>query len=217
MDYYCNLSKYRGAIFDMDGTLVDSDTAIAKAIAPWCQRHQLDIEQVLKDGRGVRFEDYVKQHLPHLDLHQEVQHLEGAEGTFAKYVEEIAGAKTFLTHLQQLNLPWALATSADRDNAVKRMKTCDLPIPMHLIGAEDVQQGKPDPEPFTAAANKLGLPCRECVVFEDSDAGVQAALSAGCDVVVVGRFCQLSHPNIVARINDYTNWNARLLQGRQAC
>ncbi|ESP91717.1 MULTISPECIES: HAD-IA family hydrolase [Pseudoalteromonas] len=217
MELFCDLSNYRGIIFDMDGTLVDSDKAIAKAIAPWCQMHHLDLETVLKDGRGVRFEDYIRQHLPHLDIHQETKNLEGAEATFSAYVCEIAGAGRFITHLHERQIPWVLATSADRENALQRMQHCGLPKPPYLVGAEDVQNGKPDPEPFISAAKKLGLPCRDCLVFEDSDAGVQGALAAGCDVVVVGRFCQLEHPNIVARVIDYCCWNTELSQGKQAC
>ncbi|MBQ4811741.1 HAD-IA family hydrolase [Pseudoalteromonas luteoviolacea] len=210
MEYFCDLSGYLGVIFDMDGTLVDSDKAIAKAIAPWCKMHDLDLDMVLREGRGIRFEDFISRFVPHLDVHQEARNLEGAEATFADNVCEIIGANAFIEHLSRLQLPWVLATSADRENAVSRMQNCNLPVPALMITAEDVLRGKPDPEPFEKAANKLGISSRKCLVFEDSIAGVKGALAAGCDVVVVGGFCQVEHPNIVARILDYNNWNEAL-------
>ncbi|KZN46363.1 HAD-IA family hydrolase [Pseudoalteromonas luteoviolacea] len=217
MEHFCDLTAYHGVIFDMDGTLVDSDIALAKAIAPWCKMHDLDLDMVLSEGRGIRFEDFISRFVPHLDIHKEVKSLEGSEAVFADNVCEVAGANTFIRHLNQLQLPWVLATSADRENAVNRMQNSDLPVPSTMVTAEDVQRGKPDPEPFVIAASKLGVSSSACLVFEDSDAGVKGALAAGCDVVVVGSFCQLAHPNIVARVSDYNAWNEVLSAKVNTC
>ncbi|MCF2856625.1 HAD-IA family hydrolase [Pseudoalteromonas sp. SMS1] len=210
MGSFCDLSAYKGVIFDMDGTLVDSDQAIAKAILPWCELHDLELDKVLTAGRGMRFADFIKRFVPHLDIRNEAQNLEKTEETFAEHVIEVAGAGRFISYLCDMSLPWILATSADLDNAISRMQTCQLPIPKDMVTAQDVKKGKPDPEPFILAAKKLGLSTQACVVFEDSDAGVTGALEAGCDVVVVGEFCQLTHPRIVARITDYSQWNNML-------
>ncbi|KZN39567.1 hypothetical protein N474_07600 [Pseudoalteromonas luteoviolacea CPMOR-2] len=217
MKQFCDLTAYCGVIFDMDGTLVDSDKAIAKAVEPWCQMHNLDLDMVLKTGRGIRFKDFITHFVPHLDIHNEAKNLERAEETFVNCVNEVAGASRFIHYLSEIKLPWVLATSADKQNAITRMQTCQLPIPAEMVTAQDVCKGKPDPEPFMLAAEKLGLQTHQCLVFEDSEAGVTGALEAGCDVVVVGGFCQLTHPRIVARIADYTSWNTTIEEAVKTC
>jgi sugar-phosphatase len=62
----------------------------------------------------------------------------------------------------------------------------NLPIPAVMITAEDVQRGKPDPQGFLLGAARLGVRADECLVFEDSAAGVAAAKAAGADVAIVG-------------------------------
>ncbi|WP_339145123.1 HAD family hydrolase [Pseudoalteromonas galatheae] len=96
-----------------------------------------------------------------------------------------------------------VATSANRHNAIARLTTAGLSIPEILITADDVGQGKPHPEPFLLAAKRLGVATSKCLAFEDSDQGVRSALNAGCEVVVVNRFCTIQHDHIVARINHY--------------
>ena len=80
---------------------------------------------------------------------------------------------------------WAIVTSATRDLAIARLKSQGLPVPRIIVTAEDVINGKPDPEPFLLAANKLGVPAEQCVVIEDSPAGIAAANAAGmCSLAV---------------------------------
>ena len=67
-----------------------------------------------------------------------------------------------------------------------RLRAAGLPVPKTLIAPEDVQRGKPEPEGFLKAAKLLGVPISECLVFEDSPAGVAAAKSAGAHVAIVG-------------------------------
>lgn len=198
-----NLNRYQGLIFDMDGTLVDSEIAVRQAVAPWCDKHHVDLEMVLTTGRGARFKDFIEQFTPHLDSLHEVELLEQAEADLAHTVTAIPGAKSFLSEIKAQQRKWAVATSANRHNAVARLTTAGLPIPEILITADDVGQGKPHPEPFLLAAKRLGVATSKCLAFEDSDQGVRSALSAGCDVIVVNRFCTIHHDHIVARINHY--------------
>jgi sugar-phosphatase len=60
-----------------------------------------------------------------------------------------------------------------------------LPIPKVFITADDVTLGKPNPEPYILAANRLGLEPKDCVVFEDSPNGIKAAKQAGMRVIAV--------------------------------
>jgi sugar-phosphatase len=65
-----------------------------------------------------------------------------------------------------------------------------IPVPERLVTAENVTQGKPDPQPFLVGAELLGFAPEECVVFEDSVSGVKAGRAAGCTVVAT----PFSHP-----------------------
>lgn len=71
-----------------------------------------------------------------------------------------------------------------------------------LVGAEQVINGKPDPEPYLLGAERLGVPPARCLVFEDAPAGIESALRAGCAVVQVGGDAPLN-PAVVAVIRDW--------------
>ena len=77
-------------------------------------------------------------------------------------------------------------TSAGRDLAVRRLTAAGLPIPDVLVTAEDIELGKPDPSGYLPAAERLGKPAENYLVFEDASAGIQAGLNAGSDVVAIG-------------------------------
>jgi sugar-phosphatase len=80
---------------------------------------------------------------------------------------------------------WAIVTSGTRGVAIARLRSRGLPVPAIMVTAEDVVHGKPDPEPYLAAASRLGLPAEQCVVVEDSPAGIAAARAAGMRSVAI--------------------------------
>jgi sugar-phosphatase len=75
-----------------------------------------------------------------------------------------------------------------------------LKTPAVLITAEDVSHGKPDPEGYTLAATRLGFPVQECLIFEDSAAGIEAAVRAAATVLVVTE----THTNALTTSNAHT-------------
>lgn len=97
---------------------------------------------------------------------------------------------------------WAIATSGTRDVATARLHHAGLPIPRVLVTGDDVTNGKPDPEPYLAAAKGLGIPADRCVVIEDSPAGIEAACSAGMQTVAIATthpYRDLGKANVIAR------------------
>lgn len=77
-------------------------------------------------------------------------------------------------------VPFAVVSGSPRESIVGSLKTLGLLEDFQVIvGAEDYAHGKPDPEPFLTAAAKLGVSPRECLVFEDADAGIASAEAAG--------------------------------------
>ena len=201
----CNfsLTNYQAAIFDLDGTLVDSSVAIRHVLSDWCLEHKIDLEQLLQDCQGVRIIDFLPKIVPHLDVEKEANYLANLEAIITTGLVEIIGAKAFLDYLTKINMPWAIATSGTEPVAKLRLKTCQLEQPKVFITSEKVIEGKPNPEPFSLAVRELGQQSKHCLAFEDSLHGVNSALSAGCDVIIIGNECNIEHINIVARLDDY--------------
>jgi sugar-phosphatase len=115
-------------------------------------------------------------------------------------VHAIAGAAGFLASLPTDR--WAIVTSAPRLLAERRLGAAGLPLPAIMVTAEDVDRGKPAPDCFLLAAERLGYPARECLVFEDAAAGIAAAEAAGTAVVVITathkHSLEAPHPSIAS-------------------
>ena len=192
--------RARALLLDMDGTLVHSTGEVETVWRLWCRRHRLDPEPVLAMCHGVRSREVIRTLAPQLDLAQEVALLDDLEIHHTGQAEALAGARTLLASLPVER--WALVTSASQRVARHRLRSAGLPLPSLLVGAEDVEHGKPDPEPYLLAAERLGLAAADCLVFEDAPAGISSALRAGCRVVQVGGRQRLS-PGISALIQDW--------------
>ncbi|TNI18611.1 HAD-IA family hydrolase [Aeromonas dhakensis] len=192
--------RARALLLDMDGTLVHSTGEVEAVWRLWCRRHRLDPEPVLTMCHGVRSREVIRTLAPQLDLAQEVALLDELEINHTGQAEALAGARTLLADLPVER--WALVTSASQRVARHRLRSAGLPLPTLLVGAEDVEYGKPDPDPYLLAAERLGLAAADCLVFEDAPAGISSALRAGCRVVQVGGRQRLS-PGIGALIQDW--------------
>jgi len=171
-------------LFDMDGTILTSIVAAERVWAAWALGHGLDVEAFLPTIHGVRSVETVRRlALPGVDPETEAAAITQAEIEDVEGIEAIAGAAAFLAALPADR--WAIVTSAPRELAVRRLAAAGLPTPSVMIAAEDVEQGKPAPDCFLLAADRLGVPARECLVFEDTAAGIAAAEAAGAAVVVI--------------------------------
>jgi sugar-phosphatase len=94
------------------------------------------------------------------------------------------GAHRLIEKLTAAELPWAVVTSADRRLAAARLGAAGITAPL-VVTAEDVVEGKPDPEGYLLAASQLGVRPEECLVVEDAPVGVAAGRRAGMRVVGV--------------------------------
>ena len=134
---------------------------------------------------GVRAEDTIRRFAgPTLDVARETEWILQGELNDVEGVIGIEGIGAFIERLAPGS--WAVVTSATRALAEVRMRAAKIPIPEVMITAENVHRGKPDPEGFLLAAKQLGVPIRDCLVFEDSPAGVAAGKAAGAHVAIVG-------------------------------
>ncbi|MFR9720839.1 HAD-IA family hydrolase [Aeromonas diversa] len=189
----------RGLLLDMDGTLVDSTALVERVWGLWCERHDLPLEPVLAACHGVRAEDLIERLFPWLDAARESAWLDELELANSHVCRPLPGAREVLERLAPHQ--WALVTSAGREPATLRLQAAGLPLPTHLICAEQVVRGKPDPQAYLLGAERLGWSPKECLAFEDAAAGILSARRAGCPVVQVGGTRELGE--VLARIGDW--------------
>jgi sugar-phosphatase len=170
-------------LFDLDGVLVDSTPVVDRQYRVWANERGIDPEAVIRVAHGVRTEEVVARFAPHLDALAETIRIEEREAADSDGVKVIPGAVAFLTSLPREK--WAVVTSGRHLLATNRLQRCGVPAPRLLVAADDVRQGKPHPEPYLKGAQGLGVDPRECLVFEDSPAGIEAARAAGMTVVAL--------------------------------
>lgn len=171
-------------LFDMDGTILTSIKASERVWGAWGLRHGIDLDTFLPTIHGVRAIDTIRRlKLPGIDAEVEAARILRAEIDDTEGVEPIAGAARFLASLPADR--WAVVTSAPRALAECRISAAGLPMPPQMITAEDVAKGKPAPDCFLMAAQRLGADPIRCLAFEDAPAGITAAETAGCAVVVI--------------------------------
>ncbi|WP_329341157.1 HAD family hydrolase [Streptomyces sp. NBC_01352] len=190
----------RALLLDMDGTLVNSDAVVERIWRRWADRHALDGDEVMKVVHGRQGYASMALLLPGRPMEQ--NHADNArmlaeETADMDGVVAIPGAAEFLASLH--GLPHALVTSADVPLSTARMAAAGLGLPDVRITAESVGASKPDPEGFLKGAAELGVAPADCIVFEDSGAGIQAGRAAGMRVVGVGARAGFHGPDVLVR------------------
>jgi sugar-phosphatase len=172
---------FNAVLFDLDGVLVDSHVVVERTWQRWMRSRSLDIPDIVLRAHGRRSFDTVREIAPHLDTVAEVRWLAAAEEADLDGIVALPGAAAALGALA--NDRRAIVTSGGRVLARTRLEHVGLPVPEVLVAAEDVHEGKPSPEPYLVAARRLGVDPSNCVVFEDTPAGVEAGRAAGATVL----------------------------------
>lgn len=180
-----HIDKPFGAfLFDMDGTILNSIAVAERVWTEWALRRGVDVEGLLATIHGRKaIETITRLGLVGIDPAEEVRLLTLAEIADVAGVEPLAGAAKFLEALPADR--WAIVTSAPRALALVRLEAAGFRTYPLLIAGEDVENGKPAPDCFLLAAERLGQPIEDCLVFEDAPAGIEAAEAAGASVMVI--------------------------------
>ncbi len=202
-----------GAIFDMDGVLIDSNPFHKKSLKAFAKSHGYNLnEQELREkiygrqnkewipnlfDREMTFEE-IDRYAREKELH--------FQKIFEKDITSVPGLIEFLKTLQQENVPRAIATSAPRMNVDFVFRHTEIGNYFGLVLDDShVKRGKPDPEIYLKASELLGFEPGECVVFEDSLSGVESAQRAGCKVIAVATtHSHEEFENVSLIIDDFT-------------
>ena len=176
-----DVARVTGAfLFDLDGVLVDSQTAADRTWTWWASQRGLDPAPfIATHGRPSR--EAIAELAPDLDADAEAAVVEERETSDTRGVVALPGAAAIL----HANRPVAVVTSGGERLARARLQAAGLEAPAVLVSADSVKRGKPDPEPYLLAASRLGIPHERCTVFEDAPAGVRAGKAAGMRVVAL--------------------------------
>jgi len=175
--------RCRALLFDLDGVLVDSAACVEATWRRWAVRHRLDPEEIIEVAHGRRTVETLPLVAPHLNVAEEVAALEGIEANTTEGVFEVPGARELVERLPPD--AWAVVTSGVRSVATLRIRHVGLPLPPVLVCADDIARGKPDPEGYLTAAERLGRRPHECVVVEDTPPGIEAGRRAHMRVVAI--------------------------------
>lgn len=181
-------------LWDMDGTLVDSEHYWLHSEKQLAKRHDgdwshedgmkligkslYDSSQIMKDEIGID-----------LETHEIIDQLTDA------VVEQLRveipwrpGARELLRELRERGVKTALVTMSMRRMALEVVEQIDFHAFDVVIAGDDVRNGKPHPEPYLKAAEALGVKAEQCVAFEDSISGLLSAEAAGTRAVAVENF-----------------------------
>ena len=175
------LVRCKGILFDMDGILISSVRSVERSWTKWANMRGVDPAYALGVIHGRRAIESVAMLRPDLDPVQELKLVEDIELADGQGITVLPGVKELIAAIPSNR--WTVVTSATERLARLRLEASGFSLPEHMVTAETVSEGKPNPAPYLAGAALLGFAPEECVVFEDSASGVAAGCAAGCIVV----------------------------------
>jgi HAD superfamily hydrolase (TIGR01509 family) len=213
-------------LFDLDGTLVDTDAEHLAAFQRVFAAHgvALDRAKYIDKIMGASNAMIGRAFLRHLTAEQQEETLAAKEAAYRDAVGElapIAGAEALLDYADAQGLARAVVTNAPRANADLVLKAIgfDARLPIRVIGAE-LARSKPDPLPYLTGLEQTGARAENSVAFEDSLAGARAAVAAGLAVVGLTTTLDaapLMEVGAVLAVADYTDRRIyQLIESRRA-
>ena len=209
----------KGVIFDFNGTLL-LDDEINKIAWKTYAKEKLNIIMTDEDYykyNGTPGENWIvgltKGQITGEDA---VKHRIGKEGQYRKELKDanidlIKGAKDFFEKLKEANIPFTIATSSDGPNVQLYFEKFNLNKWFDLskcVYTDGTFKGKPNPDIYLKAAEKIGVDIKDCVVFEDTKSGAQAGFNAGAKVIgmTAGKSAEevMKFGTVIDVINDFT-------------
>ena len=181
----------RGAIFDMDGTLFDTEKLYRQA---WIEtadtfgvERKPEIAAMMSGGTMENFLYVLSQYFPTVDGREYVKRVfQRVKNDIEENLEMKPGVVEILTYCREKNISTAIASSSSTDDIFKNIQRAGIEKFFDVIvGGDQVTKGKPAPDIFLLAAKKINLPSNDCYAFEDSLNGIRAAATANCAAIMV--------------------------------
>jgi sugar-phosphatase len=171
---------FAAVISDFDGVLADSTAAISRAWTRWGERLGIDGAAIQEANHGRPSRPVVAEHVPADRVDAEAAWVLEAE------IADTDGVVAYPGAAELLALPVvAIATSCELPLARARLAAAGLVPPPVLVTSDQVVHGKPAPDPYLLAADRLGVDPSDCLVVEDAPAGIAAGRAAGMTVWAV--------------------------------
>jgi len=184
------LGTFKAYLFDCDGTIADSMplhyVAWNKALSEWgCEFN----EDLFYAWGGMPVAEIIATLNQKHGLNMPVQQVaKRKEDIYLESLPQLKAVPEVLEHIEASykRIPFAVVSGSTRDSVTASLQALNILDRFEaLVCAGDYERSKPDPQPFQMAAEKLGVPSESCLVFEDTDMGIQAATAAGMASVKV--------------------------------
>ena len=200
-------------LFDMDGTLIDSEPlwlkaeieVMAEVGCHWDEQDQINC----LGGPAERTERYMQERSQNIKpygyfinrLHEVMR------ARITNELDLIPNALSLLKECKDAGIKTALVTASSRDLMTIVLKRFPIGTFDVVVSGDDVEKSKPDPAPYLLAAKQLSVDISKCLVLEDSLTGVQSGLSSGAKVIGIPHLVQMSeHPNlrVISSLDEIT-------------
>lgn len=197
---------FKAAIFDMDGLLINSEHIIMQACIEAAR--DIGIQYTQKQfieliGRAAADSSRIMaEQLGGIDNLQQVGQRVDVILAKRNHVFPLKkGAEPLLKHYQMQGITCSVASSSSHQHIEHRLSYVNvLDYFSHTTSGQEVSKGKPNPDIYLLAIQKLGLTAEDCIAFEDSEQGARAAIAAGLKVVVVP---DLQEPSAFVKQHSY--------------
>lgn len=177
----------QAVIFDMDGVIIDSNPEIEKFWHGWAQKtnRQLSADNIARHIYGRKGVETLDILFGDISIETKEAILQDAQVFDSQMAPQaVGGVFNFIQQLCNQQIPLGLVTSSHKNRALLMLEKQNLQgCFTALVTAEDVTRGKPDPQPYLAIAQKIGIEPQQCLVFEDALSGVLSAVAAGMHVI----------------------------------
>lgn len=181
-----NISDIKGALFDLDGVLIDSEGLYTEFWARIGKSYKLPSPTFAHDIKGCTLTDILDRYFPDKETQSRLtQEIHRYEDTMQYRI--FPGVKEFLALLKKRGVRTAVVTSSDATKMgfLRQQHPDFIDSFQVVVNGSMVTKSKPDPEGYQKAADMLGLRYEECVVFEDSFQGLEAGRRLGGKVIAL--------------------------------
>lgn len=175
------MKTFKAALFDLDGTLIDTENQYTEIWGAIARRFRPDIPGLEYKIKGTTLVQIFDRYFPDPQVQKEVTEILNAGEAGMKY-EFFPGALDFIADIRKHGVKCAIVTSSN----LQKMKSVEKAVPNFydlfdkVLMAEDFAASKPNPDCYLKGASVFGLDVDECVVFEDAFTGLEAGMRSGC-------------------------------------